>query len=139
MNKMLQVKTLDPGKGLEFLDSILLDVSACTTLFSYQNACFVLDPLSLTPLRTDGDPSGFHRTRRDQQTQHKHREAHNSRAEGGGVDISTLPDNITLIVVRYDNYHLLNPDSFTYYHDEAFQDAKLQPVYWINWYKVQHC
>lgn len=60
--------------------------------------CVVLDPWSGTALE---DPSSFHRTRRDQQTPHKHREARSSQAEGGGgVDISPLPDNMTRIVVR---------------------------------------
>ena len=77
------------------------------TLFSDHSACLVLDALSGTSLRTDGDPSGLHRTRRDQQTLHKHRGARDTQAEGagaggggGGVDISTLPDNMTRIVVR---------------------------------------
>lgn len=61
-------------------------------------ACVVLDAWSGTALE---DLSSFHRTRRDQQTPHKHREARSSQAEGGGgVDISPLPDNMTRIVVR---------------------------------------
>ncbi|XP_068610697.1 plexin domain-containing protein 1-like [Brachionichthys hirsutus] len=53
-----------------------------------------------TPLQTDADPSGFHRTRRDQQTPHKRREARNTQAEGGrgGLDINPLSDNTTQIV-----------------------------------------
>ncbi|KAM7381253.1 hypothetical protein PAMA_012210 [Pampus argenteus] len=67
------------------------------------------DGLSGTPLRTDGDPSGFHRTRSDQQTLHKHRGARNTQADAGGVDISTLPDNMTHIV-----------DSQNYYRWQSF-------------------
>lgn len=80
-------------------------LTCVSTLLSHHNACILLDALRGTPLRTDGDPSGFHRTRRDQQTPHKHRDARNAQAEGGGgggggVDISTLPDNMTRVVVR---------------------------------------
>lgn len=82
-----------------WIQSSWLSLHAVLTLFSYHNACLVLDVLRGTPLRTDGDPSGFHRARRDQQTPHKHRETRNAQAEGG-VDISTLPDNVTRIVVR---------------------------------------
>lgn len=73
----------------------------CGLMFSHHNACLLLDALRSTPLPTDGDLSGFYRTRRDQQTPHKHREARNAQADrGGGLDISTLPDNMTRIVVR---------------------------------------
>ncbi|XP_008289729.1 plexin domain-containing protein 1-like [Stegastes partitus] len=61
-----------------------------------------------TDLRTDGDPSGFHRTRRDQQIPQEHREARDTQAEGGGgggVDISTLPDNMTRIVEDSQRYY----------------------------------
>lgn len=81
-------------------------LTCVSALLSHHNACILLDALRGTPLRTDGDPSGFHRTRRDQQTPHKHRDARNAQAEGGGgvggggVDISTLPDNMTRVVVR---------------------------------------
>ncbi|KAM6898902.1 plexin domain-containing protein 1-like isoform 1-T1 [Lycodopsis pacificus] len=54
------------------------------------------DALSGTLLQTDVDLSGSHRTRRDQQTPHKHREARNT--GGRGLDVSTLPDNTTHIV-----------------------------------------
>lgn len=67
-------------------------------MLSYHNACLVLDALNGTPLRTDADPSGLHRTSRDQQSPHKHRVARNTL--GGGVAIDTLPDNMTRIVVR---------------------------------------
>lgn len=64
---------------------------------------------ALTPLRTDGDPSGLHRTRRDQQTLHKHRGARDTQAEGaggiGGVDISPLPDNMTRTVKDSQRYY----------------------------------
>ncbi|XP_069560715.1 plexin domain-containing protein 1-like [Brachyistius frenatus] len=72
------------------------------------------DARSGTALRTEGDPSSFHRTRRDQQTPHRHREARNTQAEGGGgrgggeggVDISTLPDNnMTRIVEDSQRYY----------------------------------
>ncbi|XP_041830335.1 plexin domain-containing protein 1-like [Melanotaenia boesemani] len=56
-----------------------------------------------TALRTDGDPSSFHRTRRDHQTQN--REARNPQAEGGGVDISPLPDNMTRVVEDSQKYY----------------------------------
>ncbi|XP_041818868.1 plexin domain-containing protein 1-like isoform X1 [Chelmon rostratus] len=82
------------------------------------------DPLSDAPLRTDGDPSGFHRTRRDQQTPHKHREARNAQAEGGGgLDISTLPDNMTRIV----------EDSQRYYRWQSFgpTDRRTQDL-WVD-------
>ncbi len=83
------------------MDSSVSTCGAMLTLFSHY-VCLVLDALRGTPLRTDGDPSGFHRTRRDQQTPHKHREARNAQAEGGGgLDISTLPDNMTQIVVSW--------------------------------------
>ncbi|XP_059180386.1 plexin domain-containing protein 1-like [Centropristis striata] len=58
--------------------------------------------LSGTPLQMDGDLFGFYRTRRDQQTTHKHREARNT---GVGLDISTLPDNITRVVDESDRYY----------------------------------
>ncbi|XP_030256024.1 plexin domain-containing protein 1-like isoform X2 [Sparus aurata] len=88
------------------------------------------DALRGTPLRTDGDPSGFHRTRRDQQTPHKHRDARNAQAEGGGggggggggVDISTLPDNMTRVV-----------DSQRYYRWQSFgpTDRRTQDL-WVD-------
>lgn len=101
-------KHLDPAEFWRnlfmFMDLILQDVSTCHVcglMFSHHNACLLLDALRSTPLRTDGDPSGFYRTRRDQQTPHKHREARNAQADrGGALDISTLPDNMTRIVVR---------------------------------------
>lgn len=87
-------------------------------LLGYHNACLVLDALRGTPLRTDGDPSGFHRTRRDQQIPHKHREARNAQAEGGGggggVDISPLPDNMTRIVVRSIYIYIYINHTWTY-------------------------
>uniref|UniRef100_UPI0037E9AE6E plexin domain-containing protein 1-like n=1 Tax=Semicossyphus pulcher TaxID=241346 RepID=UPI0037E9AE6E len=60
------------------------------------------DALSRTPLWTDGYLTGFHRTRRDQQTQQ--REASKS-ADGRGLDISTLPDNVTQIVEDSTKYY----------------------------------
>nr|XP_020472219.1 plexin domain-containing protein 1-like [Monopterus albus] len=63
------------------------------------------DALGQTPLQTDGGPSSFHRTRRDQQTLHKHRQARDTQTEGGGVDISTLPDNMTQIVEDSQKYY----------------------------------
>lgn len=54
--------------------------------------CVVLDARSGTALQTEGDPSSFPRTRRDQQSPHREAE--------GGVDISPLPDNMTRMVVR---------------------------------------
>uniref|UniRef100_A0A1A8BKU6 Guanylate cyclase n=1 Tax=Nothobranchius kadleci TaxID=1051664 RepID=A0A1A8BKU6_NOTKA len=65
--------------------------------------------LSWTALRTDGDGSSFHRTRRDQQN---HRETAQT---GGGkvLDISTLPDNVTYIV----------KDSQKYYRWQSFGPA----------------
>lgn len=96
-------KHLDPAEHKKHLFvhgfSLCMPATCVSTLLSHHNACLVLDALRGTPLRTDGDPSGFHRTRRDQQNPHKHREARNAQAEGG-VDISTLPDNMTRIVVR---------------------------------------
>lgn len=80
------------------------------------NACLVLDALREgTPLRTDGDLFGFHRTRRDEQSPYKHREARNAQAEGGGgLDISMLPDNnMTRIVVSFQIQH----DSYVVYRD----------------------
>ncbi|TNN84808.1 Plexin domain-containing protein 1 [Liparis tanakae] len=49
-----------------------------------------------TPLHTHVDLSGFHRTRRDQRSPHRHREARNS-GGGGGLDVSTLTDNTTIV------------------------------------------
>lgn len=53
------------------------------------------DAPSGTPLHTHVDLSGFHKTRRDQRTPHRHREARNS--GGGGLDVSTLTDNTTIV------------------------------------------
>ncbi|KAE8283952.1 Plexin domain-containing protein 1 Tumor endothelial marker 7 Precursor [Larimichthys crocea] len=65
-----------------------------------------------TPLRTDGDLFGFHRTRRDEQSPYKHREARNAQAEGGGgLDISMLPDNNMTRIVE---------DSQRYYRWQSF-------------------
>lgn len=72
-------------------------------------ARLVVDALSGSPLRTDGEASRLHRTRRDQHALHRHREARDTQAEaggGGGFDISTLPDNMTHIVVRSCTAHL---------------------------------
>ncbi|XP_028990374.1 plexin domain-containing protein 1-like [Betta splendens] len=85
------------------------------------------DVHSLTAPWAEGDPSGFYRTRRDQetkQTQHRHRESRNTRSEGGGgVDISTLPDNATLIV----------EDSQRYYRWQSFgpTDRKTETL-WVD-------
>uniref|UniRef100_A0A4W6CI72 Plexin domain containing 1 n=1 Tax=Lates calcarifer TaxID=8187 RepID=A0A4W6CI72_LATCA len=72
------------------------------------------DALSRTTLRTDGDPSGFHITRMDQQTPHKHREA---------LDISILPDNMTRIL----------EDSQRYYSWQSFgpTDGQTQDL-WVD-------
>ncbi|XP_035469564.1 plexin domain-containing protein 1 isoform X2 [Scophthalmus maximus] len=73
------------------------------------------DAVSRTPLRTDADPSDFHRTSRDERSPHRHREARDTQAagggggEGGGVDISVMPDNMTLIL-----------DSQRYYRWQSF-------------------
>ncbi|XP_071766147.1 plexin domain-containing protein 1-like isoform X1 [Centroberyx gerrardi] len=61
------------------------------------------DALSGTPLRTDGDPSGLHRTSRDQQTPHRHRVVRSP--PGGGVAIDTLPDNMTRVVEDSQRYY----------------------------------
>ncbi|KAM9336859.1 plexin domain-containing protein 1-like [Symphorus nematophorus] len=82
------------------------------------------DALRGTPLRTDGDPPGFHRTRRDQQTPHKLREPRDAQAEGGrGLDISYLPDNMTRIV----------EDSQRYYSWQSFgpTDSQTQDL-WVD-------
>lgn len=79
---------------------IVRSTANVSRLFPGQHiACFALDALRGTPLRTDGDPSGFHRARRDQQPPHRHREARKAQAAGGGLDINILPDNMTRIVV----------------------------------------
>ncbi|XP_030610901.1 plexin domain-containing protein 1-like isoform X2 [Archocentrus centrarchus] len=82
------------------------------------------DARSGTALRTAGDPSSFHRTRRDQQTPHKHREERNTQAEGGGgVDISPLPDNMTRIV----------EDSQRYYRWQSFGPTDRQTAnLWVD-------
>ncbi|XP_040033034.1 plexin domain-containing protein 1 isoform X2 [Gasterosteus aculeatus] len=54
------------------------------------------DALTGKHLRTDVGPSSLHRTRRDQQNPHKHREARN--IGGRGLDVSTLPGNTTHIM-----------------------------------------
>lgn len=64
----------------------------------FHHACLVADTQSGPALRANGDLSSFHRTRGDQQSHQKHREARSAQTEG--VDISTLPDNMTHIVVR---------------------------------------
>lgn len=53
--------------------------------------------MSRTSLRTDEEPSSFHR--KEKQTLHKHREARNT------VDISSLPDNITKILEDNQRYY----------------------------------
>ncbi|XP_049916195.1 plexin domain-containing protein 1-like isoform X1 [Epinephelus moara] len=80
------------------------------------------DALSGTPLQRDGDLSGFHRDSRNQQTPHKHREARNTDG-GGGLDISTLPDNVTRVV----------EDSQRYYTWQSFgpTDRRTEDL-WVN-------
>ncbi|KAM9716815.1 plexin domain-containing protein 1-like [Menidia menidia] len=66
------------------------------------------DAQSGAALRTDGELSSLHRTRRDQQTQHRHREARNPQTErggNGGVDIGILPENITRIIEDSQKYY----------------------------------
>uniref|UniRef100_A0A668AJX0 Plexin domain containing 1 n=1 Tax=Myripristis murdjan TaxID=586833 RepID=A0A668AJX0_9TELE len=79
------------------------------------------DALNGTPLRTDADPSGLHRTSRDQQSPHKHRVARNTL--GGGVAIDTLPDNMTRIV----------EDSQRYYRWQSFgpRDRRTEDL-WVD-------
>ncbi|MED6232399.1 Plexin domain-containing protein 1 [Ataeniobius toweri] len=59
-----------------------------------------------TALRTDGNTASFQRTRGDRQNQEKHREARNVQADGGGVDISPLPDNMTRVVEDSHKYYI---------------------------------
>ncbi|XP_004080656.1 plexin domain-containing protein 1 [Oryzias latipes] len=61
------------------------------------------DTQSGPALRANGDLSSFHRTRGDQQSHQKHREARSAQTEG--VDISTLPDNMTHIVEDSQKYY----------------------------------
>ncbi|XP_034050082.1 plexin domain-containing protein 1-like isoform X2 [Thalassophryne amazonica] len=61
---------------------------------------------SVSVLRTDRDLTPAHRTRRDQQNPHKHREA---RGAVAGVTTQILPDNTTLVV-----------DSQKYYRWQSF-------------------
>ncbi|XP_029311556.1 plexin domain-containing protein 1-like isoform X2 [Cottoperca gobio] len=78
------------------------------------------DALRGTPLHTDGDLSGFHRTRRNQQNPYKYREARNT--GGRGLDISTLSDNMTRIV-----------DSQRYYTWQSFGPTDRQTEdLWVN-------
>ncbi|KAM4624239.1 plexin domain-containing protein 1-like [Polymixia lowei] len=82
------------------------------------------DALSGTSLQTDGDPSGLHRTRRDQQTQHKHGQRRVVRnASEGGVAIDTLPDNLTQVV----------EDSQRYYRWQSFgpRDRRTEDL-WVD-------
>lgn len=125
MIKNLQVKTPDAAKVR--VCSTLLGVSMnvahtlVLTMCSYHIACLVLDALSLTHLQTHEDLSRFHRARRDQQTPQKHREARSARAEGGGgVDITTLPDNVTHVVVRH-TYQAFSYSTYTVNQDGSYR------------------
>lgn len=60
------------------------------------------DALSDSPLWTDGYLTGFHRTKRDQMT--PQRETSKS-TDGRGLDISTLPDNVTQVVEDSTKYY----------------------------------
>ncbi|XP_029978433.1 plexin domain-containing protein 1-like [Sphaeramia orbicularis] len=60
------------------------------------------DALSETLLQTDVAPSSVHRVRKDQETLHKHREPRNT---VGGVDISSLPNNVTKILEDSQRYY----------------------------------
>ncbi|MED6283843.1 hypothetical protein CHARACLAT_013142 [Characodon lateralis] len=59
-----------------------------------------------TALRMDGETASFQRTRGDRQNQEKHREARNVQADGGGVDISPLYDNMTRVVEDSQKYYI---------------------------------
>ncbi|KAK5881559.1 hypothetical protein CesoFtcFv8_022342 [Champsocephalus esox] len=79
------------------------------------------DALSETVLQTDGDFYGFPRTRRDQHSPHQHREVRHT--EGRGLDITTLPDNMTRIV----------EDSQRYYKWQSFGPAdRRTEELWVN-------
>ncbi|XP_058477993.1 plexin domain-containing protein 1 [Solea solea] len=84
------------------------------------------DAMSRTPLWTDVDPSGFHRTRRDQNPPHKNREARNIQTVGagkaGGVDTSVLPEDVTRIL-----------DSKRYYRWQSFGPTDRQTAnLWVD-------
>ncbi|XP_069373775.1 plexin domain-containing protein 1-like isoform X2 [Paralichthys olivaceus] len=69
------------------------------------------DAVSWTPLRTDEDPPGFHTTRKDQSTAHKHRGVRDTQvgSQGEGTAISPLPVDVTRIL-----------DSHRYYRWQSF-------------------
>lgn len=81
-------------------------------------------------LQTDVLRSGFYRTSREEPPPHKHREARNA------PEISTLPDNMTRVVVR--PFHLHPPPAAILDRQGSEKERQLKAEQGVAMFRVAH-